>query len=420
MLLRTLFAAATAAVAFLYFAPPAQACPGCGPPSGQTLTSEVAQADFILYGTLENARRDPNAPGTSKGTTELKIEAVIKGHPMVKDKNVFTIPRYVPPDIKPTKYMVFFNVVNGDIDPYRGVAVTPDSKLPEYVKGAVEVKGKDLVTRLRYFFNHLESNDIEISGDAYNEFAFAEYKEVIQLAPTLPADTLLKWLKDPNTRASRFGLYGLLIGHCAKPEVAKDIRKLLDDPERKLSSGLDGMVMGYILLDKKNGYEYLKGLVGNPENEFLVKHAGLKVLRFFWEYRPDVLTKKEILDGMTALMGHADIADMPIDDLRKWKAWELTDTVLNCAKLESHNTLPINRRAILKYALAASWADPKNAAAANYVAEMRKADPDRVKLIEDLLKDDMKPAPKPPEPPKKPAEPSLKPTSGSWPLRNAC
>jgi hypothetical protein len=401
MLVRTLFAAATAAVAFLVFTPAARACPGCGPPSGQTLTSEVAQADFILFGTLENAKRDPKEPGSSKGSTDLTIEAVIKPHALVKDKKVFTLPRYVPPDLKPTKYMVFFNVVNGEVDPYRGVAVTPDSKLPEYVKGALDVKQKDTITRLRYFFNHLESNDLEISGDAYNEFAFAEYKEVIELAPTLPADTLLKWLKDPNTRASRFGLYGLLIGHCAKPEIAKELRTLLDAPDRKHSSGQDGIMMGYILLDKKNGYDYLMGLAGKSENEFLVKHAALKVLRFFWEYRPDVLTKKQILDGMTVLMTHADIADMPIDDLRKWKAWEMTDAVLKCAKLQSHNELPIVRRAILKFAIAASWADPKNTAAAAYVAEVRKADPDRVKLIEDLLKDEMKVVPKAPEPPKK-------------------
>lgn len=401
MVIRTLLSAAVVAAASLPLVPSARACPACGPPSGQTLTSEVAQADFILYGTLGNAKHDPSDPGSSKGTTDLTIDAVIKSHALVKDKKVFTIPRFVPPDAKPTKYLVFFNVVNGDVDPYRGVAVTPDSKLPEYVKGALEVKQKDTVTRLKYFFNHLESPDIEISGDAYNEFAFAEYKDVQQLAPQLPADTLLKWLKDPNTRASRYGLYGLLIGHCGKPEVAKELRKLLDDPDRKFSSGLDGMVMGYVLLDKKNGYDYLMKLVSDPDKEFLVKHAGLKVLRFFWEYRPDVLTEKQILDGMTALLAHADIADMPIDDLRKWKAWRMTDAVLKCAKLESHNSLPINRRAILKYALAASTADPKNAAAAAYVAEARKADPERVKLIEDLLQDEGKAAPRPPEPAKK-------------------
>ncbi len=378
MTLRTPFAAALVAVALLDFTPTAQACPGCGPPTGQTLTSEVAQADFILYGTLGNAKPDPKDP--AKGTTELTIDAVVKTHALVKDKKVFVIPRFVPPDAKPTKYMVFFNVVNGDVDPYRGVAVTPDSKLPDYVKGALDVKQKDIITRLRFFFDHLESNDLEISGDAYNEFAFAEYDEVKQLAPKLPADTLVKWLKDPNTRASRFGLYGLLLGHCGKPEVAKDMRKLLDDPDRAFSSGLDGMLMGYTLLDSKGGYEYTLKLLADPEKEFLVKHAVLKTLRFFWEYRKEVLTKKQLTDALKALMAHADIADMPIDDLRKWKAWDLTDAVLKYATVESHSSLPINRRAILKFAIAASWADPKNAAATAYVVQARKDDPEKSAL----------------------------------------
>lgn len=402
MLARLLPITALIAVGVLVVVPPAQACPGCGPPTGQTLTSEVAQADFILYGTLSNAKPDPKEPGTSKGTTDMTIEAIIKSHPLVKDKKVFTIPRYVPPDLKPTKYMVFFNVVNGEVDPYRGVAVSANSPLPEYIKGALEVKGKDNVTRLRFFFDHLESPDLEISGDAYNEFAFADYKEVVELAPTLPADTIMKWLKDPNTRASRYGLYGLFLGHCGKPEHAKELRQLLDDPERKFSSGLDGMLMGYILLDKKAGYEYLMNILRNPENEFLIKHAGLKVLRFFWEYRDDiqkfkkheVLSRKEILDGMTALLAHPDIADMPIDDLRKWKAWEMTDTVLKYAQVESHNKLPINRRAILKFALAASWDDPKNTAAVQFVAQARQNEPDRVKLLEELLRDEMRVLPK--------------------------
>lgn len=413
----TLSSAVALAVAALGFTPPAAACPGCGPPTGLTLTTEVAQADFILYGTLGNAKSDPKDPGSSKGSTEMTIEAVVKPHALVKDKKVFVIPRYVPPDPKPYKYMVFFNVVNGDVDPYRGVAVTLDSKLPDYVKGALDVKSKDIVTRLRYFFDHLESSDIEISGDAYNEFAVAEYKEVVELAPKLSPDTLLKWLKDPNTRASRYGLYGLLLGHCGKEGAAAEMRKLLDTPDQKFSSGLDGMLMGYTLLDKKGGYEYTLKLIDDPNAEFLVKHAALKTLRFFWEYRPDVLTKKQILDGMAALMYNPDIADMPIDDLRKWQAWDMTPAVLSWAEKESHNTLPINRRAILKFALAASWADAKNSAAAAHVEKARKDDPERVKLIEELLRDEMKPLPKPPEPKKMMAPPAM--LSG-WPTRRPC
>src|SRR5215467_11494925 len=101
MFLRTLLPAALFATVLLDFTPPATACPACGPPSGQTLSSEVAQADFILFGTLGNAKPDPKDPGSTKGTTDITIEAVVKSHALVKDKKVFTIPRYVPPDPKP-------------------------------------------------------------------------------------------------------------------------------------------------------------------------------------------------------------------------------------------------------------------------------------------------------------------------------
>ena len=46
-------------------AAPSPACPFCSP-TGTTLTGEVAQADFILYGTLGNVQLDPN--DRNKGT----------------------------------------------------------------------------------------------------------------------------------------------------------------------------------------------------------------------------------------------------------------------------------------------------------------------------------------------------------------
>jgi hypothetical protein len=381
------------AAALLFTTAPAPACPFCSP-MGTTLTGEVAQADFILFGTLSNATRDPNDPTAfNKGTTEMTIDLVIKDHDMVKGKKKITIPRYVPPDPKNSKYLIFFNVFNGQLDPYRGEAVAAESKLPEYLKGAMEVRQKDTVTRLRYFFNYLEDPDIVVSSDAYSEFGYADYKEVLEVAPKLPAETLVKWLKDPNTRGSRLGLYGLLLGHAGKPADAKVLRALLDDKERANTSGLDGVVAGYILLDPKAGWEYLTGLIKNKDADFPVKYASLKTVRFFWEFRPDVVPHKDVLEAVKVLVDDADIADMPIEDLRKWKVWELTPLVLSYGAKESHAGTPIVARAILKFAIAASWSDPKNAAAANYVAEAKKKDPKRVQFLEEVLKDELKVGP---------------------------
>jgi hypothetical protein len=365
----------------------ASACPFCNAQGQITLTGEVQQADFILYGTLSNATPDPTG-GFGKGTTDLKIELVIKSHEMIAGKKTLTIPRFIPPDRKDSKFLIFFNVFNGQIDPYRGEAVPADSKLPEYLKGALSVRQKDIVTRLKYFFDYLEDPDLVISTDAYAEFGLAEYKEVRPVAEKLPAATLLKWMKDPNTRPTRYGLYGLLLGHCGKKEDAKTIRALLDDPNNTFTSGLDGVLAGYVLLDPKAGWDYIGGLVKDQAKEFPVRYAALKTIRFFWEFRPDVVTNQQVLESMTKLIAQPDLADLPIEDLRKWQCWEMTPVVLSYADKESHN-IPIVKRAILKFAVSAAAHKP---AAAEFVKVARQKDPKKVQLVEDLLKDEQKPA----------------------------
>lgn len=396
---RWIAAAVIATLATALSTTPAAACPFCSP-TGETLAGEVSQADFILYGTLSNAKRDPSDPTAfNKGTTDLAIDMVIKDHDMVKGKKVITIPKYIPPldEKNPGKHLVFFKIYGGQLDAYRGEGVPKDSKLPEYLKGAIDVRSKDIVTRLNYFFQFIESDDLVISSDAYSEFGYADYKEVRQLAEKWKADSskakqLLAWLKDPNTRPTRYGLYGLLLGHCGKPEDAAALRALLDDPMRSYTSGLDGVLAGYVLLDPKAGWDYLLTVVGNEKKDFSERYAGLRTVRFFWESRPDIIAKEKVLDAMKVLMAQSDLADLPIEDIRKWKVWELTPVVLGYAAKESHSSIPIVTRAILKFALAASAADPKNTAAAEFVAKARQKDAKKVEFLESLLKDEQRPA----------------------------
>src|SRR5262249_39804884 len=144
---------------------------------------------------------------------------------------------------------------------------------------------------------------------------------------------------------------------------------------------------GYILLDPKAGWEYTNQLVGDQTKEFPVRYAALKTVRFFWEFRPDVVSNKQVLEAMKKLMAHPDLADLPIEDLRKWQCWEMTPDVLAYGDKESHN-IPIVKRAILKFAVAAAAHKPT---AAQFVKVAREKDPKKVQLVEDLLKDEQKP-----------------------------
>jgi len=361
--------------------PPAlPACPFC-PTAGQTLTMEVDQANLILFGTLKEAKRDPAEFG--KGTTEMDIEMVVKDNKFLEGRKTITLPRYVPPDPKnPTKYLVFCEIFNGKLDPYRGEAVAKDSQIATYLKGAIEVRNKDVPARLEYFFNYLDSPEAPISLDAFMEFAGADYKDVQEIAPKLNPAIIVKWLKDTNAPASRFGFYGSLLGHCGNTkEHAPLLRSMLEDPKKRFASGIDGMLAGYVMLDPIEGWKYVCGLLADEKQEFLVRYAALRTIRFFWDYRPDVIKPEAVIAAMQLLLDQGDIADLAIDDLRRWKRWELTQRVLSLYGKKSH-LVPIVKRSIIRFALDAPKTDML---AAEFVKERRAEDAERVMEIEQLL-----------------------------------
>src|SRR5262249_34484632 len=147
----------------------------------------------------------------------------------------------------------------------------------------------------------------------------AAYPDVKELAKNLPADTILKWLKDANTAPSRYGLYGMLLGHCGKAEHAATLKKLIADPDNAFSLGLDGMLAGYLLLDPKAGWELLTSIATDRKKEFTTRYAALRTVRFFHDHRPDLIATDKVLAGMKALAEQDDIADIAIDDMRRWK-----------------------------------------------------------------------------------------------------
>jgi len=378
------------ALCLAFSGPPAPACPFCTM-SGQTLTDDVNQASMVLYGTLTNAKIDPSGDFGS-GTTDLVIHSVVKKHEILGDKKVITLPRYVPSDKdSKAKFLIFCDVFKGKVDPYKGVPVKSDD-IVKYLAGAIDLKGKDMPTRLKFFFNWLDNPDIEISNDAYKEFGNSDYKDFRAITKDLPAERIVKWLDDPNTPAFRYGLYASMLGHCGDKKHAPVLKKMLDDPQKRVSSGVDGILAAYTLLEPKEGWQNLRGVLGDPKKEFMLRYAGLRSIRFFMESRPDVIDKKELVDAACLLLDQSDIADLAIEDLRKWKQTDQVDRVLALYDKPSHN-IPIVKRSIVRYALSV----PENAKAASFVAALRAKDAEYVKDIEELLKLESTPTPPAPK-----------------------
>jgi hypothetical protein len=111
----------------------------------------------------------------------------------------------------------------------------------------------------------------------------------------------------------------------------------------------------------------------------MLRYAALRAVRFFYDSRPDVIKKKELVEGVSKLLEQSDIADLAIEDLRKWGQWESCDQVLALQEKKSHN-VPIIRRAILRYALSCPGEKAKA-----YVQQCKKKDPEMVKDTQEIL-----------------------------------
>jgi hypothetical protein len=354
------------------------ACPFCSM-QGQTLTGEVNQASMVVYGTLANAKLDADG-ALGQGSTDLHIEGFVKKNPIIGDQKVLVLPKYIPTDNNSARFLIFCDVYKGKIDPYRGVPIKANSDLVKYLQGAMAVKDKEVGARLKYFFEYLDSSDLEVSNDAYKEFANADYKDYREMAKHLPADKIARWLLDPETPAFRFGLYASMLGHCGTAHHAEVLRKLVDDPQKRLNSGVDGILAGYVMLKPKEGWQYVRDILKDPSKEFMFRFAALRAARFLMDSRPDLVNPKDILAGICSLLDQADIADLAIEDLRKWHRWDVAGQVLALDARKSHD-IPIMHRTILRYALGCPGPQ-----AAAFVEAARKKDPETVKDVEELLK----------------------------------
>src|SRR5579884_3128817 len=204
----------------------APACDLCNGRTAPTIRQEADQAKLVLYGTLEN----PTVTGDS-GKTDVRVEAVLKTDGSYKPGKVITVPHYLPVDPKdPPHFLVFCDVFNGKLDPYRGVPLQAREAL-EYIKGVLALDRKDRSAALLYAFRYLENPDKEVANDAFQEFALANNREVGQVAPKLAPARLRAWIKDPQTLDYRLSLYAFLLGACGTDADAALLRSLLDRPD---------------------------------------------------------------------------------------------------------------------------------------------------------------------------------------------
>jgi hypothetical protein len=363
---------------FFCLSSPAFPCSLCSGQRSKTLREDAALAKLIVYGTLTDSNLTVDRDGLASGTTKLKIETILRSNPFLAGRTILELPRYVPVDPKnPARFMIFCDVCNGRLDPYRGIPVQ-SGDLVNYIAGALTLDSRESTHLLCYFFRYLDHPDPAIADDAFLEFAKAGDSEIGRLAGKLDARKLRAWVHDSRTPATRLNLFGFLLGACGETSDAGAMRSLIVNPSDNSRDALSGLLSGYICLCPREGWELAWTLLSDPHQPFAKRSAVLGTLRFFHGWQP-VESRSAVLRGLSELVAQADIADLAIEDLRRWQLWELTDEVLAQFGKQSH-AAPIMRRAIVRYALCC----PKSGAKA-FIAAHRTTDVALVADVEESL-----------------------------------
>jgi hypothetical protein len=341
------------------------------------LSREIQEASVVVFGPVVNARL---APDGINGTSELRLDAVLKGENLLGGAKTLTLPQFVPPDGK-TRYLIFADFRNGQLDPYRGIPLASD-RIVRYLKEAPpwldeKASVEQRASRLLYFFPFLQDPEPDIAADAFKEWALAGNREVGIIADRVPAEPLRRWLMDPKTPANRLGLYAFLLGAAGTRQDAELLRRLILIPDQRTAPALDGLLAGYIRLEPQEGWDLAARVIADPGRSFVQKHAVLRLLRFYYGYQGNEV-RPQIVRCSSLMLDQVDVQDLMVDQLHAWKIWDLTDKVL---ALFPKAQAPITKRAIVRYALLCPLPQAKQ-----FVQSLRQTDPKLVRDVAESLR----------------------------------
>jgi hypothetical protein len=370
-----------AGTVLLLVAAPARPCSICQLNFRQmsTFREEAGQCRLVLFGTVTSSSLD-KATGPAdvgKGVSQFEIKTVLKSDPWLGNKTSLEIPRYVPiTDPKdPPKYLLFCDVSKDKLDIFRGTPVKSEAAVA-YMKGMLAAKGTAEV--LRHCFDYLEHSDKELAADAYLEFAKATDGDIAGIGPKLSPEKLRGWLKDAGTAEDRLGMYAFLLGGSGGDTDAKLLREMIEKPTDRTANAFDGLLGGLIQLRPKEGWELAQSILKDEKRPFGVRFCVIRLLRLYHTWKPDD-SREHVMQGMATILRQNDLADIAVEDLRRWKTWDLTGDVLALYGKKGYEA-PIMERTLVRYALTCPRPE-----AAKFAEDLRRKDPDLYRDIAETL-----------------------------------
>jgi hypothetical protein len=366
----------------LFFLPcPALACSLCGSVGARiSLVQEFDSAQAALYGHIANAKLDGPA---GKGTTEFHVEKVVKDHPDLPRQKMLLLSRWLPIlDAKdPPRYLMFFAGNKQKFEPYTGRQLSSPAVL-DFLAEYQRHRAAPMQTLL-FAAGYLDHPDSQIAEEAFLLFARADDRRIGTLARQLSPDRLRKLVQKPGLEPERLSMFAFLLGACGTPADADLLRSLLKTPGERNYKSFEGILAGYISMRPQEGWAFALETLKNEKNSLLLRYATLRTLRFFYNAKAAECAP-QVMQGMALALDHFDIADMAIQDLRKWKRWEYTRQIVACYDRKSHQA-PIIKNGIVRYTLACPLPEART-----LLERVRREDPELVRDLEEEMMLDLK------------------------------
>lgn len=343
-------------------------------PPKPTLADYWKRAKVVVYGTLANPRITNQVAET--GITDLHIEQVLKPNPALGNVKLLKLDRYIriPDPEKPVKHLVFFTVNEGKLEPLVGKQCSP--ALLTYVKAIQLLGSKSRLDSLRFYLGHLEHEDPAVAEDALAEISRSK-QQVADLVPKhLSAEKLRRWIKNPETSSEGIGLYAFLLGGTGEDSDARLLGSLINEKSVRITNALDDILAGYIRLRPTEGWDLAENIV--TKGTLLRRFSVVRMYRFYYDWKPNE-SKEHVVRGFAKLIEEPQMTDIPVEQFRRWKIWDLTGKILAQYGKPGHDSA-IVKNSIIRYALVCPLPESRQ-----FIENVRRMDAELVRDIEEGL-----------------------------------
>ena len=345
-------------------------CPFCAAINA-TFGEQIDKHDLVVIAKLIEQPPEAQEDDWEFPKGKFEIDQVVKGDEWVAKGMVF-------PTQLVGKYPLGQKFLVMGVEPPQVLWSTPvqaSDKLIQYLFDSQQLP-KSGPERLAFFQEYFENEESVIAFDAYDEFAIADYKDLIAMKDRIKREQIIQWINDPEIRVDRRRLYFTMLGVCGQADDIEMLEELIRSKEEDKLAGLDSLVACYLLLKKSDGLPLIEErFLKDPEIDFRDANAVLSALRFHGT-EVEIIPRIRLAQSARLFLDRPELADMVIPDLARWEDWSVMEQLVEMFETASEDNQWI-RVPIITYLKAC----PKPEAKA-HIAKLAKIDPDAVRRAE--------------------------------------